>query len=160
MNARQNPLATAGVAIVAGVALYGIFKMVTSGPPSVEHGRRKVQHEKGSGLYGSSKTDAPDADTAGCSVYRGLYPEIPGNYLLRGTRLTFCQQAGILFFIFRENNVRYPRYPGGMTGWFLVIFPPGIVVFPEAVTRAWGRKDRHIIKIPRSCQQIPLPGSL
>jgi hypothetical protein len=32
ITARQNPLATAGVAIVAGVALYGIFKMVTSNP--------------------------------------------------------------------------------------------------------------------------------
>lgn len=31
---RQHPYATAGVAIIAGVALYGIFKMVTSGPPS------------------------------------------------------------------------------------------------------------------------------
>jgi membrane protein insertase Oxa1/YidC/SpoIIIJ len=29
-TARQHPYATAGVAIVAGVALYGIFKMITS----------------------------------------------------------------------------------------------------------------------------------
>ena len=33
-TARQHPYATAGAAIIAGVALYGIFKMVTSGPPS------------------------------------------------------------------------------------------------------------------------------
>jgi len=34
MTARPPPCAPAGVAIVAGVALYGIFKMVTSSPPS------------------------------------------------------------------------------------------------------------------------------
>jgi len=33
-TARQHPCATAGAAIVAGVALYGIFKMVTSSPSS------------------------------------------------------------------------------------------------------------------------------
>jgi hypothetical protein len=35
-TARQHPYATAGAAIVAGVALYGIFKMVTS--PTSSHG--------------------------------------------------------------------------------------------------------------------------
>jgi hypothetical protein len=33
-TARKHPYATAGVAIVAGVAMYGIFKMVTSHPSS------------------------------------------------------------------------------------------------------------------------------
>ena len=35
-TARQHPYATAGAAIVAGVALYGIFKMMTS--PASSHG--------------------------------------------------------------------------------------------------------------------------
>ena len=50
MNARQNPLATAGIAIVAGVALYGIFKMVTSGPPcrgASGGGRSSMKKETG-----------------------------------------------------------------------------------------------------------------
>jgi hypothetical protein len=50
ITARKNPLATAGVAIVAGVALYGIFKMVTSGPPSrgaPGGGRSGVNEERG-----------------------------------------------------------------------------------------------------------------
>jgi hypothetical protein len=33
-TARQHPYATAGVAIVTGIAVYGIFKLVTSGTSS------------------------------------------------------------------------------------------------------------------------------
>jgi hypothetical protein len=47
---RQHPYATAGVAIIAGVALYGIFKMVTSSPPYQEApGRAESGMKTGAG---------------------------------------------------------------------------------------------------------------
>lgn len=52
-TARRHPFATAGAAIVAGAALYGIFRMMT-----IHASSRWKKEETGAGLHG--ETGCPD----------------------------------------------------------------------------------------------------
>jgi hypothetical protein len=72
-TARRHPYATAGAAIVAGVALYGIFKMVTSPPSS--HGQ-----QRGSGTL-KKDTGRPDLMQQMLPVLIPLVAPYIGGYI-------------------------------------------------------------------------------
>jgi hypothetical protein len=61
-TARQHPYATAGVAIVTGIALYGIFKMVTS-------------HDSSRGARGESRSSMKK-DTGRPDILQEMLPLI------------------------------------------------------------------------------------